>query len=349
MSGLEIRALSKRFNSFTALNRISLSVAQGQFVCLLGPSGCGKSTLLRIIAGLDTPSEGQILIDGQDIAGVPAHKRDFGMVFQSLALFPHLSVAENIAYPLTIRGVDKAKQVAEVERLLDLVHLPGMGGRAITQLSGGQRQRVAIARALVMTPRLFLLDEPMSALDAKLREAMQIEVKRLQRQLGVTSILVTHDQREAMTTADLVVVMSGGVIQQAAAPLEIYRNPANAFVADFIGITNLIDGQARGGGRIETPAGVIVTAGVPDAGRVTVSVRPEDLTLHADPGEGRLTGTVSFIRRLGAVTEVSLAIQGMAKEIVVSLPGRQEVGFAEGAVAHVAVPASAVVVLPGAA
>lgn len=349
MSGLEIRALSKRFNSFTALNRISLSVAQGQFVCLLGPSGCGKSTLLRIIAGLDTPSEGQILIDGQDIAGVPAHKRDFGMVFQSLALFPHLSVAENIAYPLAIRGVDKAKQEAEVERLLDLVHLPGMGGRAITQLSGGQRQRVAIARALVMTPRLFLLDEPMSALDAKLREVMQIEVKRLQRQLGVTSILVTHDQREAMTTADLVVVMSGGVIQQAAAPLEIYRNPANAFVADFIGITNLIDGQARGGGRIETPAGVIVTAGVPDAGRVTVSVRPEDLTLHADPGEGRLTGTVSFIRRLGAVTEVSLAIQGMAKEIVVSLPGRQEVGFAEGAVAHVAVPASAVVVLPGAA
>lgn len=349
MSGLDIRALSKRFNSFTALNRISLSVAQGQFVCLLGPSGCGKSTLLRIIAGLEEPSEGQILLDGQDIAGVPAHRRDFGMVFQSLALFPHLSVAENIAYPLAIRGVAKARQAAEVERLLDLVHLPGMGGRAITQLSGGQRQRVAIARALVMTPRLFLLDEPMSALDAKLREAMQIEVKRLQRQLGVTSILVTHDQREAMTTADLVVVMSGGVIQQAAAPLEIYRNPANAFVADFIGITNLIDGQSRGGGRIETAAGVILAEGVPDTGRVTVSVRPEDLVLQAEGGEGRLTGTVSFIRRLGAVTEISLAVPGMAKEIVVSLPGRQEVGFAEGAVAHVAVPPSSVVVLPGAA
>jgi putative spermidine/putrescine transport system ATP-binding protein len=348
MSGLDIRALSKRFNSFTALNRISLSVAQGQFVCLLGPSGCGKSTLLRIIAGLDTPSEGQILIDGQDIAGVPAHQRDFGMVFQSLALFPHLSVAENIAYPLAIRGVDKAKQAAEVARLLDLVHLPGMGGRAITQLSGGQRQRVAIARALVMTPRLFLLDEPMSALDAKLREAMQIEVKRLQRQLGVTSILVTHDQREAMTTADLVVVMSGGVIQQAAAPLEIYRNPANAFVADFIGITNLIDGQARGAGRIETPAGTILADGARDMGPVTLSVRPEDLALSSEAGEGRLSGTVSFIRRLGAVTEVSLAVPGMSKEIVVSLPGRQEVGFAEGAAAHVVVPPSAIVILPGA-
>ncbi len=349
MSGLEIRALSKRFNSFTALSRISLSVAQGQFVCLLGPSGCGKSTLLRTIAGLDTPSEGQILIDGQDIAPVPAHKRDFGMVFQSLALFPHLSVAENIAYPLAIRGVDKARQAEEVARLLDLVHLPGMGGRAITQLSGGQRQRVAIARALVMTPRLFLLDEPMSALDAKLREAMQIEVKRLQQQLGVTSILVTHDQREAMTTADLVVVMSGGVIQQAASPLEIYRNPANAFVADFIGITNLIDGQARGAGRIETPAGTLTVEGAPDSGKITLSVRPEDLTLHAEAAPGRLSGTVSFIRRLGAVTEVSVTISGMAKDLVVSLPGRQDVAVAEGAQAHVAVPPGACVILPGAA
>ena len=203
MSGLVLDHLTKRFGALTAVDDVELAVAHGTFVCLLGPSGCGKTTLLRMIAGLEEPSAGRILLDAEDITRLDAHRRDFGMVFQSLALFPHLNVRENIAYPLRIRGAVWAEQRARVDELLDLVHLPGFADRAISQLSGGQRQRVAIARALARSPRLFLLDEPLSALDAKLREAMQVELRQLQRRLDITTIVVTHDQREAMTMADL--------------------------------------------------------------------------------------------------------------------------------------------------
>ena len=214
-------------------------------ICLLGPSGCGKTTLLRCIAGLETPTAGRIWLDGQDLTDAPAHKRNFGMVFQSLALFPHLSVGENIAYGLRIRGVDQRARSQRAEELLELVRLPGVIDRPVSQLSGGQRQRVAIARALALNPKLFLLDEPLSALDAKLREAMQIELRLLQRRLGISTIVVTHDQREAMTMADIVVVMDHGRVQQVASPLDTYRSPSNAFVADFIGISNLVPGTSQ--------------------------------------------------------------------------------------------------------
>lgn len=345
MSGLSIQAINKSFGPLAVLKDISLTVDQGQFVCLLGPSGCGKSTLLRIIAGLDQPSSGDIIVDGETITGKPAHLRDFGMVFQSLALFPHLSVGENIAYPLRIRGVDKKTRQAEVERLLDLVHLPGIAGRAVNQLSGGQRQRVAIARALALKPKLFLLDEPMSALDAKLREAMQVELKRLQQELGITTFLVTHDQREAMTMADLVVVMSKGVIQQAAPPLDIYRNPANDFVADFIGATNLIEGEAQADGTVRVPGGMLRPATLAAPGRVVLSVRPEDLDLTDVTGPDTLAGTVSFVRHLGASVEISVNVPSLKRDILISRSPRQITAPQTGQHVHVRVPGVACIVV----
>ncbi|MGI0526850.1 ABC transporter ATP-binding protein [Rhizobium giardinii] len=345
MSGLAIREINKAYGPVTALSNISLDVENGKFLCLLGPSGCGKSTLLRMIAGLEDASRGQILLDGRDITGEPAHKRDFGMVFQSLALFPHLSVGENIAFALRIRRASKDVQKAEVERLLSLVHLPGVADRSITQLSGGQRQRVAIARALALKPKLFLLDEPMSALDAKLREAMQVELKRLQQELGITTFLVTHDQKEAMTTADLVVLMSGGVIRQVAPPLEIYRNPANAFVADFIGAANLIQGRVVSPGRVSVPGGTVTIGDAPASGAVTFSVRPEDLELHDEASDSSLFGHISFARHLGSGIEVNLKVEGMEKDVVVALPSRHESGLTVGRPVHVHVNGATCVVL----
>jgi putative spermidine/putrescine transport system ATP-binding protein len=345
MSGLAIREINKAYGPVTALHNISLDVEHGKFLCLLGPSGCGKSTLLRIIAGLEDASRGQILLDGRDITNVPAHKRDFGMVFQSLALFPHLSVGENIGFALRIRGASKDVQKAEVERLLALVHLPGVAERPITQLSGGQRQRVAIARALALKPKLFLLDEPMSALDAKLREAMQVELKRLQQELGITTFLVTHDQKEAMTTADLVVLMSGGVIQQVAPPLEIYRNPANAFVADFIGAANLIEGRIVSPGRVSVPGGAVTISDAPASGALTFSVRPEDLELHNEANESSFFGHIAFARHLGSGIEVSVTVEGMEKDVVVALPSRHESGLTVGRPIHIHVNGATCVVL----
>lgn len=345
MSGLAIQKLNKNYGPVNALSDISLSVENGQFVCLLGPSGCGKSTLLRIIAGLETASTGTIALDDRDITHVPAHLRDFGMVFQSLALFPHLSVGENIAYPLRIRGVQKEVLDTEVKRLLTLVRLPDVAHRSIAQLSGGQRQRIAIARALALKPKLFLLDEPMSALDAKLREAMQVELKRLQQELGITTFLVTHDQREAMTTADIVVVMSGGVIQQVAPPLEIYRNPANAFVADFIGVANLIEGRVASQGRVSVPGGEVNIPHAPASGTITFSVRPEDLEIRHEPSESSMAGQIAFTRHLGASIEVNVAIEGQPKDLVVALSSRQESKLSIGQAVHVHVPGSACVVL----
>src|SRR5262245_987914 len=249
MSGLRLEQVGKSFGHVAAVSDVDLEFPNGKFVCLLGPSGCGKTTLLRLIAGLELPTTGRILLDGADLTHTPAHKREFGMVFQSLALFPHLTVGENIAYALNIRGADKAARRKRADELLELVRLPGVADRHVSQLSGGQRQRVAIARALALNPKLFLLDEPLSALDAKLREAMQVELRLLQQRLGISTIVVTHDQREAMTMADIVVIMDRGKVQQVAAPLDTYRNPANAFVADFIGISNLIAGKMTPAGR----------------------------------------------------------------------------------------------------
>lgn len=319
MSGLALNNIVKQFGNFTAVNGVSLNVPHGTFVCLLGPSGCGKTTLMRMIAGLDLPTGGTIRLDGDDITTVPTHKRDLGMVFQSLALFPHLTVGENIAYPLRIRGAGREEQKKRVDELLAMIHLPGYADRPVSKLSGGQRQRVAIARALTISPKLFLLDEPLSALDAKLREAMQVELRQLQQRLGITTIVVTHDQREAMTMADTVVVMNGGEIRQAAAPVDVYRKPADTFVADFIGMTNLIDFSADSAGRAvvlgEAVEGLALSSGL---SKGVISVRPEDVELTA-PGHGTISGTVTFVRDLGGTIETFVEAGG--KQIVaVSTP-----------------------------
>ncbi len=342
MSGLVLNNVTKRFGEFAAVDDVSLSVPNGSFVCLLGPSGCGKTTLLRMIAGLEEPSSGRILIDGQDITGVPTHRRDFGMVFQSLALFPHLNVADNIAYPLRIRGVPQAERAARVEELLAMIHLPGFGGRPVARLSGGQKQRVAIARALALSPRLFLLDEPLSALDAKLREAMQVELRQLQQRLGITTIVVTHDQREAMTMSDLVVVMSEGKIRQAAPPVEIYRRPADTFVAGFIGSTNLLP-LAIGPTGPEVLGQPLRGLALPKGfGGGRLSIRPEDVRL-APAGEGDFDATVTFVRDLGGSIETFVEA-GDTTIVAVASP-RERHGLAPGAAVGIVLPPDSCVVL----
>jgi putative spermidine/putrescine transport system ATP-binding protein len=341
MTGLSLEGLTKRFGSLTAVDQVDLSVAEGTFVCLLGPSGCGKTTLLRMIAGLEEPSAGRIVLDGADMTGVPAHRRDFGMVFQSLALFPHLDVGGNIAYPLRIRGAAASEQKARIAALLDLVHLPGFADRPIAKLSGGQRQRVAIARALALSPKLFLLDEPLSALDAKLREAMQVELRQLQERLGITTIVVTHDQREAMTMADLVVVMGDGKVRQAGSPIDIYRKPANAFVASFIGSTNLIPATPASGGA-SVPGGSLPGLAMTQA--ATVSVRPEDIEL-ADPAAAPMRGKVTFVRDLGATIEVFIDCAG-TEIVAVETPRNRRDVHAGDEVGIVIAPEHCVVLKP---
>ncbi|MFT4795605.1 MAG: putative spermidine/putrescine transport system ATP-binding protein [Paracoccaceae bacterium] len=332
MSGLDLQDVSKTYGGVKAVDHVSLTVPNGRFVCLLGPSGCGKTTLLRMIAGLEDPDGGRIVLDGIDLTNVPTHKRGLGMVFQSLALFPHLNVGDNIAYPLRLRGASGADRAARVAQLLDLVRLPGIADRSVARLSGGQKQRVAIARALSLSPGLFLLDEPLSALDAKLREAMQIELRQLQRSLAITTIVVTHDQREAMTMADLVVVMGQGRIRQVASPIEIYRNPADSFVADFIGTTNLI--PIKSGAVLGRPMPGIRPEGV-------LSVRPEDLVL-GPPDGAMLVGQVVFVRDLGATVETFVDIAGQTLTAVSSPRTRRHgVGDKVG----ITLPADACVVL----
>ena len=239
---VEVRELSRRFDDVLAVDRVSMQVRRGDFLTILGPSGCGKTTLLRMIAGFLDPSEGQVLIDGQPMNKVPAYRRSIGMVFQRLALFPHMTAAENVAYPLRMRGFDRSGVPERVERYLRLTRMDGMGGRRPHELSGGQQQRVAIARALSFGPDLLLLDEPLSALDRKLREEMQLEFRRIQQELGVTTINVTHDQREALVMSDQIVVMEGGRIQQDDDPEQVYYVPANRFVAGFLGMTSILSG-----------------------------------------------------------------------------------------------------------
>jgi putative spermidine/putrescine transport system ATP-binding protein len=343
MSGLQLKSLTKRFGNFTAVDNVDLDVPHGTFVCLLGPSGCGKTTLLRMIAGLEEPSLGAVLLDGKDITHLPTHKRNLGMVFQSLALFPHLTVGENIAYPLRIRGVDPKTQRERVEELLALVQLPGFADRPVSQLSGGQRQRIAIARALAHAPSLFLLDEPLSALDAKLREAMQMELRQLQQKLGITTIVVTHDQREAMTMADLVVVMGDGRIRQAAPPIEIYRKPADAFVAGFIGSTNLLEVEVEGAGRVVALGQPIPGLSLPDGmNKALVSIRPEDVRLQKNT-ENAIAGKISFIRDLGGTIEIFIDVGGTM--ITTVAPPRARSDIQPGANVGVVLPAESCVVL----
>jgi putative spermidine/putrescine transport system ATP-binding protein len=240
---VSVKDVGMVFGDVHAVRNAVFDLPKGRFLTILGPSGSGKTTLLRMIAGFDRPTSGEIFINGQPVSAVPPHRRAIGMVFQKLALFPHMTAAENVAFPLKMRRHDARTIPEKVERYLDLVRLGGYGSRRINELSGGQQQRVAIARALVFEPDLLLLDEPLAALDRKLREEMQLEFRRIQKELGVTTINVTHDQREALVVSDEVIVMSGGEIQQKARPVDAYRAPCNAFVANFIGVTNFIDGK----------------------------------------------------------------------------------------------------------
>jgi len=349
MPGLRLEHVSKTFGHITAVDDVDLEFPHGKLVCLLGPSGCGKTTLLRLIAGLETPSAGRILLDGEDLTGVPAHRRGFGMVFQSLALFPHLCVGENVAYGLRIRGVGATERRARAEELLGLVRLPGVIDRHVSQLSGGQRQRVAIARALALDPRLFLLDEPLSALDAKLREAMQVELRLLQRRLGISTIVVTHDQREAMTMSDIVVIMDHGRVRQVAAPLDCYRQPSDAFVADFIGSSNLIPGTLGGRDTVLVGDRLVRVEGAPpglaDGAEVALSIRPEEVHLRpaGEAGDNRLPGIVTFIRDLGASVEISVRCHDL--EVLAVTTPRERPDLAIDDPAMVELPAAACVVL----
>jgi spermidine/putrescine transport system ATP-binding protein len=297
---VRLAAVTKAYGGVTAVDGLSLDVGDGEFLTLLGPSGCGKTTSLRLIAGFEQPDRGQVLIDGEDMARRPAYRRPVNTVFQQYALFPHLSIRDNIGYGLKKRGADKADVRRRVESMMELMQIPEVSDRRPRQLSGGQQQRVALARALVMEPKVLLLDEPLGSLDYKLRKAMQFELKRIHREVGVTFVYVTHDQEEAMTMSDRVVVMNGGQIEQDAPPEEIYDRPASPFVAGFVGDTNLIDGTVSGsdGGLVRVDLGMLGTAAgsSPDelrpGQRVTVSLRPSDVEVRPGGSGAQVTDAV---------------------------------------------------------
>ncbi|EYD72912.1 Putrescine transport ATP-binding protein PotA [Rubellimicrobium mesophilum DSM 19309] len=288
-----------------ALDDVSVRIAQGEFFTLLGPSGCGKTTLLRCIAGFETPTAGRILLGGRDITGEPPNRRRVNTVFQSYALFPHLTVAQNVAFGLEMLGKSRAEVRQTTERMLALVRLDQLAGRRPDALSGGQQQRVALARALAPQPEVLLLDEPLSALDLKLRKEMQSELKRLQHETGITFVFVTHDQEEALTMSDRIGVMSAGKLLQVGTPRDIYNRPVNRFVADFIGETNFLPARAEGG-VIRLASGEAVAQG-PGSGPVTVAIRPEQLRLDV-LAEGLLPATVEGATYLGTDSHVHLRL-----------------------------------------
>lgn len=332
MSEVRIEHVFKRFGDVTAVSDFDLTVKDGEFVSLLGPSGCGKTTSLRMIAGFERATEGEIYIGDHCVSShikntfVPPEKRDIGMVFQSYAVWPHMTVTENVAYPLKIQKVPKEERAARVAEMLKLVHLDEYGSRYPHQLSGGQQQRVALARALVMRPGLLLLDEPLSNLDAKLRESMRFEISSIQKELGITVIYVTHDQSEAMTMSDRVVVMSRGVIQQIGTPYEIYRNPANKMVADFIGLVNFVEGEVQGdrvyisGTCVSFPN----TSGI--TGSATIAVRPENITMS------RTSGTIegTLVHRFYLGDAVDYRVQCKHHVIRVIVKGAELKEFTDG-------------------
>ena len=335
---LIIKGVSKAFDNFVALHDIDLAVRQGELVCFLGPSGCGKTTLLRIIAGLEVQSAGQIMQDGRDISLLPPIKRDYGIVFQSYALFPNLSVFDNVAYGLVNEG--RAGIEKRVGELLTLVGLPDSVRKYPSQLSGGQQQRIALARALATSPGLLLLDEPLSALDALERVRLRTEIRELQKRLGVTTIMVTHDQEEALSMADRIVVMNQGVIEQIGTPEEIYRLPSSPFVADFVGKINILRGTARGNGEFSVGSLKLscpnCANGVAPGSDVKVYLRPEDV-MARDIIEGSpnsAMGTIGKIEFLGAFSLVRITLDGLLDQpltVYFSLNYMNELGLAEGA------------------
>jgi len=306
---LRLEGVRKSFGNFQALRDIDLTIEKGEFVCFLGPSGCGKTTLLRIIAGLETQTAGRIHQAGRDISVLPPAQRDYGIVFQSYALFPNLTVAENVAYGLVNRRQPKAQIAQRVEELLKLVGLPGSGPKFPAQLSGGQQQRIALARALATSPGLLLLDEPLSALDAIVRVHLRQEIRSLQRKLGVTTIMVTHDQEEALSVADRIVVMNHGAIEQVGTPMQVYRDPATPFVADFVGKINVLPGRLHPGRALDIGSSRFVCELDADAVRdVKVYLRPEDLLARPiAPGDPNVfNADIEKIEFLGSFCHVSV-------------------------------------------
>ena len=340
-TALAIEGVHKRFdNQFVALKHIDLQVRQGEMLCLLGPSGCGKTTLLRIIAGLETQTGGRIVQNGRDISWLPPVKRDYGIVFQSYALFPNLSIAENVAYGLVNRKRPKAEVKARVDELLKLVGLPTSGDKYPGQLSGGQQQRIALARALATAPRLLLLDEPLSALDALERIRLRGEIRRLQQQLGVTTVMVTHDQEEALSMADRIVVMNQGVIEQVGSPHDIYERPATPFVADFVGKVNVLPAVALGSGRFRVGRLELQCSGdcsthAPGES-VRLYLRPEDRAVEGalEGAANRVWGRVSKVEFLGGSCMAEMCIDeldGQPLAIYFSLNQLHDLGVHVGA------------------
>jgi iron(III) transport system ATP-binding protein len=351
---LRIERLSKRFGSFTALKDIDLEVRRGEFVCFLGPSGCGKTTLLRAIAGLDPQDEGRIEIAGRDVSRAPPADRDFGIVFQSYALFPNLTAARNVGYGLVNRRKGAAEIKRRVDELLALVGLPEQGAKYPIQLSGGQQQRVALARALATSPNLLLLDEPLSALDAKVRVRLRDEIRALQQRLGVTTIMVTHDQEEALTMADRIVVMNQGVIEQIGTPSDIYRAPETPFVADFVGHMTFLDAVATGPGTVRVGALELAVTGngaLTPGAPMRLAMRPEDVrTRSIEAGTpNQFDARVERIAFLGSFCRAQLsptASPGTTISADFSTNAMRDLGIVEGETRTVAFPPESLRVFP---
>jgi spermidine/putrescine transport system ATP-binding protein len=352
---VKLESLTKRFDDVLAVDDISLEVRPGEFFSLLGPSGCGKTTTLRMVAGFEPPTAGKILLDGVDVGASPPHRRNVNTVFQSYALFPFLTVAENVAFGMKYRSVSKAERTERVAEALGLVQLSGYEKRRPNQLSGGQQQRVALARALVLRPSVLLLDEPLGALDAKLRRTLQVELGALQEQVGITFLYVTHDQEEALTMSDRLAVMNHGRIAQVGTPEEVYNEPADAYVADFLGVSNLMDARVKpgdNGGPCRVMLGDFVLeaeAGRLDAkGDVKVAIRPERVNLHSyeSTGANRVPGMVERLVFLGSTTHVYVRLAtGSPLQALLRNDG-QALPFSQGTPVSIQLPADALRVLP---
>ena len=320
MAEVKIEHVTKRFGEVKAVDDFSAVIGDGEFVSILGPSGCGKTTMLRMIAGFEKGDEGEIHIGEQLVSSpvrrlfVPPEKRSIGMVFQSYAVWPHMTVFDNVAYPLKIKGVDRSQIETRTNAVLELVHLDGYAKRLPSQLSGGQQQRVALARALVGEPKLLLLDEPLSNLDAKLRESMRFEIKELQKKLHVTVIYVTHDQAEAMAMSDRIIVMNKGVIQQIGEPEQIYEEPVNRVIADFIGLVNFVDAEVADGSIMAKGLGIPLPGQAEFAGRAVAAIRPEHISLSK--GEGGLQGRVIHKLYLGDAVDWRIEVNGIMLRVI---------------------------------
>jgi len=345
---LRIENLWKNFGDFTALREISLDVIEGEFLCFLGPSGCGKTTLLRAIAGLDLQSMGKVEQAGKDVSNFPPAERDFGIVFQSYALFPNLTIEKNISYGLENAKRSKAEIKARVAELLELVGLPEQGKKYPAQLSGGQQQRIALARAIATNPGLLLLDEPLSALDAKVRIFLRHEVKELQRKLGITTVMVTHDQEEALSMADRIVVMNHGTIEQVGTPLEIYRDPASLFVADFIGAMNQMPAVVADD-HVEIGNIKLRCDNNGLSGNVIVTIRPEDVLPVEESGENTLEATINSMEFLGSFYRAELGNPDMGQAEIsadFSINAVRRIGLEVGSSLLVQLPADRLKTFP---